>query len=132
MDGARNLRRFSARMVWLAMALGIPFGPVEAAPPAQCAIATIEVEPGAGGITLTGRAVGLASCQLTASMAVERSGRSGQVKTRQAGKFVIEKGQATKVATLAVSMTAQDSLTVELKLTSAGHQIATSSLHVGR
>ena len=57
----------------MALGAGLMFGPAQAAPPVQCAVATIQVEPGAAGITLTGRAVALARCQFTASLTVERA-----------------------------------------------------------
>jgi len=115
----------------MALGAGLMFGPAQAAPPVQCAVATIQVEPGAAGITLTGRAVALARCQFTASLTVERSGQSGHIKTKQGGEFAVEKGRVAEIATLAISMTPEDSLAVELTLSFAGRQIATSSLRVG-
>jgi hypothetical protein len=107
-------------------------GSARAEPPAPCAIAVIEVELATGGATLTGRAIALADCQFSASMTVERSGRAGSMKVVQGGSFHLEKGQAAKVATVGLSLSAGDKLDVELVLSSEGHEIAASSLRVGR
>lgn len=115
----------------VAIGAGVLFGSAQAAPPTQCAIATIEVEPGTSGITLTGRALALTDCQFTASMTVERSGQAGHTKTVQGGSFHLNKGQGAKVATVGLSLSAGDSLSVELVLSSQGRQVAMSSLHVG-
>jgi hypothetical protein len=117
----------------LAMALGagVLAGSAHAAPPSSCAVAAIAVEPGAGGVTLTGRAVALADCRFSASMTVERSGQAGAMKTTQGGSFSLDKGQSASVATVGVSISAGDHLEVVLVLSFDGREIATSSLRVG-
>ncbi|WP_156421550.1 curli-like amyloid fiber formation chaperone CsgH [Aureimonas sp. AU40] len=95
------------------------------------AIASIVVEPGAGTVRLTGRALGLSNGHVEARMMIEKSGPSGRTSTTQGGEFELSVGQDAVVATVGLSLSPGDKLDVDLVLTNGEREISRSRLNVG-
>jgi hypothetical protein len=63
-------------------------------------------------------------------MTIEKSGPSGRTSTTQGGAVTLAAGQAGDVATVGLSMTPGDQLSVELVVSADGKEVSRSRMSV--
>ncbi|SMC93336.1 hypothetical protein SAMN06297251_11338 [Fulvimarina manganoxydans] len=125
-------RRFTGRRaVLLALALLVGgAGSSSAQTRDASAAASIAVSPRDDGLTLIGKAHALTNAEGQARMIVTKTGLSGRVSTTQGGEFALAAGESADVATVGLSTSPGDRLTVDLTLTSGERVLSTSRLTI--
>lgn len=99
--------------------------PVAAASPETAvAIATITVGHTDAGLTVTGGALALAAGDYEASMSIDKHGKSGTMKTKQAGKMSLGAGQSGSIAKVGLSYEPGDHVDIYLDVTSGGKAVS--------
>lgn len=96
------------------------------------AVAGIAVEAIPHGVTLRGTALALAEGHYETKMRIEKSGPSGHTSTTQGGAVSLEAGESGTVATVGLSLTPGDTLSVELIITAGGRMVSSSQVSVGK
>ncbi|MCP3054450.1 MULTISPECIES: curli-like amyloid fiber formation chaperone CsgH [Aurantimonas] len=96
------------------------------------ALGSIVVTTSETGVKLTGRAAALSDVEVDALMSIEKSGASGRMSTSQGGSFSLKAGESADVATVGISLTPGDKLSVELTLKSNDRELSSSTLSVGQ
>lgn len=94
-------------------------GTVGAQQPAQ-AVGEIVFSEAGDSITITGRVLAVTAGDFDVAMTLEKLGPSGRTSTRQHGSFSLLAGEKADVATLAVSLYAEDHISVDLDVLANG------------
>jgi len=74
----------------------------------------------AGATTITGRVLAVTAGDYDVAMTLEKIGPSGRTSTRQQGSFSLLAGEKADVATLAISLNAEDNISVDLDVLANG------------
>lgn len=118
------MRLPAAALLVLAMTLPVRTEPVAAAVP------SIEIQPREGGVSIVGHILALTGGDFDGRMTVKKSGTSGKTVTAQGSTFSLAKGKTTVVATIMLSLQADDNLDIALLVSSNGRELATSTIHL--
>jgi hypothetical protein len=101
-------------------ALPVPAASLETA----AAIAIITVERTDAGLSVTGGALALSAGDYDAVMSIDKYGKSGTMKTKQAGKMSLGAGQSSSIAKVGLSYEAGDKVDIRLDVTASGKAVS--------
>jgi hypothetical protein len=100
-------------------------GPVAAASlEAAAAVATITVGRTDAGLSVTGGALALSAGDYEATMSIDKHGKSGTMKTKQAGKMSLGVGQSGSIAKVGLSYEPGDKVDILLDVTADGKAVS--------
>ncbi|MEE2951285.1 MAG: curli-like amyloid fiber formation chaperone CsgH [Pseudomonadota bacterium] len=83
-----------------------------------------------GGLQVTGRVLAVSSGAGSAKMSIEKNGPSGRTSTTQGGSFDLEKGEHRDIATVGLSFSPGDKLSIELVLTADGQTLSSAKVEM--
>jgi hypothetical protein len=98
----------------------VPAGSLETA----TAVATITVGRSDAGLSVTGGALALSAGDYDAVMSIDKHGKSGTMKTKQAGKMSLGAGQSGSIAKVSLSYEAGDKVDIRLDVTAGGKAVS--------
>ena len=138
-DGARLSRtrpaRLAALLVPTLLAMTVPSAQAQPQGETQAVAAAvvgwISVQPEGAGLKLVCHLVALTAGEVSATLTLQRSGRSGTARVAQSSTMTLAAGQTAEVASNAISYGAGDRLTAELQVRRGGTLIARSSIEAG-
>lgn len=98
---------------------------------AQTAIPLISVEPFENGLLIKGSVLALEPGDFTTRLEISKQGSGGSTKTSQGHKSSMLAGELTSVASVSLTMHADDFLSVNLILLSDSKEIGSNTLVLG-
>jgi hypothetical protein len=98
----------------------VPAGSLETA----AAVATITVGRSDAGLSVTGGALALSAGDYDAVMSIDKHGKSGAMKTKQAGKMSLGAGQSGSIAKVGLSYEPGDKVDIRLDVTAGGKAVS--------
>lgn len=91
---------------------------------APAAVATITVTRSESGLLVTGGALALAPGDYEAAMSIDKSGKSGSMTTKQAGKLSLSAGESGSIAKVGLSYAPGDKVDIRLDVTAGGKPVS--------
>ncbi len=113
-----------------ALALGLAT-PAAMAADEGIALAVIDLTPVEGSLRIEARAVAVEAADIAGELQIERSGKSGNVSTRQSTHLELASGETGRVAAVGVSYAPGDQLTITLTLRRDEEVIARTVVSAG-
>ena len=88
------------------------------------AVATITVGRTDAGLSVTGGALAFSADDYEATMSIDKHGKSGTVKTKQAGKMSLAAGESGNIAKVGLSYAPGDKVDIRLDVTAGGKAVS--------
>jgi hypothetical protein len=88
------------------------------------AVATITVGRTDAGLLVTGSALALSAGDYEATMSIDKRGKSGTMKTKQAGKMSLAAGESGNIAKIGLSYEPGDKVDIRLDVTAGGNAVS--------